>query len=84
MLQVAPRSTIAEHAITTSEVVRALELAKASHLTSDDLSGSVLCLWVLSWYDSPEWVLNPIRMSAHSMTGTLSFDDAADQYHAEY
>src|SRR5690606_26966882 len=57
-----------EHAITTSEVVRALELAKASHLTSDHYLVSAVPLG-FELDDSPEWVLNPIRMSAHSMTG---------------
>jgi len=57
-----------EHTITTSEVVRALELAKASHLTSDHYLVSAVPLG-FELDDSPEWVLNPIRMSAHSMTG---------------
>lgn len=57
-----------EHAITTSEVVRALELAKASHLTSDHYLVSAVPLG-FELDDSSEWVLNPIRMSAHSMTG---------------
>ncbi len=58
----------AEHAITTSEVVRALELAKASHLTPDHYMVSAVPLG-FELDDSAEWVLNPIRMSAHSMTG---------------
>uniref|UniRef100_A0AAR5PM77 SHS2 domain-containing protein n=1 Tax=Dendroctonus ponderosae TaxID=77166 RepID=A0AAR5PM77_DENPD len=67
---IARRTSIdnSEHAITTSEVVRALELAKASHLTSDHYLVSAVPLG-FELDDSPEWVLNPIRMSAHSMTG---------------
>ena len=57
-----------EHTITTNEVVRALELAKASHLTSDHYLVSAVPLG-FELDDAPEWVLNPIRMSAQSMTG---------------
>ena len=57
-----------DHTITTNEVVRALELAKASHLTSDHYLVSAVPLG-FELDDAPEWVLNPIRMSAHSMTG---------------
>jgi cell division protein FtsA len=57
-----------EHTITTSEVVRALELAKASHQTSDHYLVSAVPLG-FELDDESEWVLNPIRMSAHSMTG---------------
>lgn len=60
--------TNAEQTITTSEVVRALELAKASHVTADHYLVSAVPLG-FELDDSPEWVLNPIRMSAHSMTG---------------
>lgn len=57
-----------DHTITTNEVVRALELAKASHLTSDHYLVSAVPLG-FELDDAPEWVFNPIRMSAHSMTG---------------
>ncbi|WP_313034020.1 cell division protein FtsA [Acinetobacter sp.] len=57
-----------DHTITTSEVVRALELAKASHLTSDHYLVSAVPLG-FELDDSAEWVQNPIRMSAHSMIG---------------
>ncbi|MFH7807765.1 MULTISPECIES: cell division protein FtsA [unclassified Acinetobacter] len=57
-----------DHTITTSEVVRALELAKASHMTSDHYLVSAVPLG-FELDDSPEWVQNPIRMSAHSMIG---------------
>ncbi|WOE30960.1 MULTISPECIES: cell division protein FtsA [unclassified Acinetobacter] len=56
-----------DHTITTSEVVRALELAKASHLTSDYYLVSAVPLG-FDLDDSGEWVQNPIRMSARSMT----------------
>ena len=54
--------------ITTSEVVRALELAKTSHLTADHYMVSAVPLG-FELDNSAEWVQNPIRMSAHSMTG---------------
>lgn len=57
-----------EQTITTSEVVRALELAKASHVTSDHYLVSAVPLG-FELDDSTEWVQNPIRMSAHSMMG---------------
>ena len=57
-----------DHTITTSEVVRALELAKASHMTSDHYLVSAVPLG-FELDDSTEWVQNPIRMSAHSMIG---------------
>ena len=56
-----------DHTITTSEVVRALELAKASHVTSDHYLVSAVPLG-FDLDDAGEWVQNPIRMSAHSMT----------------
>ena len=56
-----------DHIITTSEVVRALDLAKAGHLTSDHYLVSAVPLG-FDLDDSGEWVQNPIRMSAHSMT----------------
>ncbi|MGQ9374103.1 cell division protein FtsA [Acinetobacter tandoii] len=58
----------AEHSISTNEVVRALELAKASHVTSDHYLVSAVPLG-FELDDSPEWVQNPIRMSAHTMKG---------------
>lgn len=57
-----------DHSISTSEVVRALELAKASHVTSDHYLVSAVPLG-FDLDDSGEWVQNPVRMSAHSMTG---------------
>lgn len=57
-----------DHTITTSEVVRALELAKASHMTSDHYLVSAVPLG-FELDDSTEWVQNPIRMSAYSMIG---------------
>ncbi|MDQ1209046.1 cell division protein FtsA [Acinetobacter baylyi] len=58
----------ADHTITTNEVVRALELAKASHVTPDYYLASAVPLG-FELDDSSEWVQNPINMSAHSMTG---------------
>ena len=57
-----------DHTITTSEVVRALELAKASHMTSDHYLVSAVPLG-FELDVSTECVQNPIRMSAHSMIG---------------
>jgi cell division protein FtsA len=58
----------ADHTITTNEVVRALELAKASHVTPDYYLASAVPLG-FELDDESEWVQNPINMSAHSMTG---------------
>lgn len=57
-----------ERMITTTEVVRALDLAKASHMTPDYYLASAVPLG-FELDDSPEWVHNPINLSAHSMTG---------------
>ncbi|PVZ87635.1 cell division protein FtsA [Serratia sp. S1B] len=57
-----------DHTITTNEVVRALELAKASHITPDHYLASAVPLG-FELDDSQQWVINPINMSAHSMTG---------------
>ena len=57
-----------EHSITTSELVRALELAKASHLAADHY----LCSAVPIGFqvdDGDEWVHNPIGMSGQTVTG---------------
>jgi cell division protein FtsA len=58
----------ADHIITTSEVVRALELAKTSHLTADHYLVSAVPLG-FELDNAEEWVHNPIRMSANSMIG---------------
>ena len=58
----------ADRIITTSEVVRALELAKTSNLTADHYMVSAVPLG-FELDNSPEWVQNPTRMSAHTMTG---------------
>ena len=60
--------TTPEQIISTNEVVRALELAKASHVTADYYLASAVPLG-FELGDTPEWVQNPINMSAHSMTG---------------
>lgn len=49
-------------------MVRALELAKASHVTPDYYLASAVPLG-FELDDESEWVQNPINMSAHSMTG---------------
>lgn len=56
-----------ERTITTTEVVKALEMARASHLTSDYYLASAVPLG-FELDDSPEWVNNPINLSANSMT----------------
>ena len=56
-----------EHTITTSEVVRALDLAKASHMTADHYLASAVPLG-FELDDAEEWVQNPINLSAHTMT----------------
>ncbi|MDQ8934241.1 cell division protein FtsA [Acinetobacter rudis] len=53
--------------ITTNEMVRALELAKASHMTADYYLASAVPLG-FELDDAEEWVQNPINLSAHSMT----------------
>ncbi len=58
----------AEHIITTNEVVRALDLAKASHVTPDHYLASAVPLG-FELDGTSEWVQNPINMSAQSMTG---------------
>ena len=60
--------TSAEKIITTSEVVRALELAKASQVTPDHYLVSAVPLG-FDLDEAGEWVQNPIRMSASHMTG---------------
>ncbi|TCM68749.1 cell division protein FtsA [Acinetobacter calcoaceticus] len=56
-----------ERTITTTELVRALDLAKASHMTSDYYLASAVPLG-FELDDATEWVQNPINLSAHSMT----------------
>lgn len=64
------RTPILNHdqTITTSELVRALELAKASHVTADYYLASAVPLG-FAVDDNDEWVQNPIGLSAHSVTG---------------
>lgn len=58
----------AEKTITTSEVVRALELAKASQMNADHYLVNAVPLG-FELDEAGEWVQNPIRMSANQMTG---------------
>ncbi|KAF7276696.1 hypothetical protein GWI33_009910 [Rhynchophorus ferrugineus] len=53
---------------TTNELVRALELAKASHVTPDYYLASAVPLG-FAVDDSEEWVQNPIGLSGHTVTG---------------
>ncbi|MEB3753122.1 cell division protein FtsA [Acinetobacter sp. MD2(2019)] len=58
----------AEQVISTSEVVRALELAKASHISPDHYLISAVPLG-FELDNNQQWVTNPINMAAQSMTG---------------
>lgn len=57
-----------QHTITTTEVVRALEFAKTSHISADYYFASAVPLG-FELNDADEWVTNPVDMSAHSMVG---------------
>ena len=57
-----------DHTISTTEVVRALELAKSNQNVADHYMVSAVPLG-FELDDAAEWVQNPIRMSAHNMTG---------------
>ncbi len=57
-----------DQTITTNELVRALDLAKASHLTADYYLASAVPLG-FAVDDSDEWVQNPISLSGQSVTG---------------
>lgn len=57
-----------EHSITTSELVRALELAKASHVAADYYLSSAVPIG-FQVDDGDEWVHNPIGMSGQTVTG---------------
>ena len=57
-----------ENTITTTEVGRVLELAKASHVTSDHYLASAVPLG-FEINDAEEWIQSPINMSATSLTG---------------
>lgn len=56
-----------DRVITTTEMVRALDLAKASHMTPDYYLASAVPLG-FELDDTAEWVQNPINLSAHSMS----------------
>lgn len=57
-----------DQTITTNELVRALELAKASHVTADYYLASAVPLG-FAVDDADEWVQNPIGLSGHTVTG---------------
>ncbi|WP_139853474.1 cell division protein FtsA [Acinetobacter pullicarnis] len=56
-----------DRTITTTEMVRALELAKASHMAPDYYLASAVPLG-FELDDAEEWVQNPINLSANTMT----------------
>lgn len=58
----------ADQTITTNELVRALELAKASHVTADYYLASAVPLG-FAVDDNDEWVQNPINLCGQSVTG---------------
>lgn len=60
--------TSPDSSISTSEIVRALDLAKASHVTADYYLTSAVPLG-FAVDDSSEWVPNPIGMCGQSVTG---------------
>lgn len=57
-----------QRVITTNEMVRALDLAKSSHIVSDYYLASAVPLG-FELNESQEWVENPVDMSAQSITG---------------
>ncbi len=70
------------HVITTNEVVRALELAKASHVTSDYYLASAVPLG-FELGDSSEWVQKPNQYDRSQHDWSLSAYDDADCHYAK-
>lgn len=62
------RTPVMNHTITTTEVVRTLEMAKSSHLMPDHYLTNAVSLGV-AIDDHPEWVDHPINMSANFISG---------------
>lgn len=62
------RTPVMNHTITTTEVVRTLEMAKSSHLMPDHYLTNAVSLGV-AIDDHPEWVEHPINMSANFISG---------------
>lgn len=58
----------AQQTITTTEVVQVLESAKTTHVSADYYFASAVPLG-FELNHSSEWVINPVDMSAQSMTG---------------
>lgn len=58
----------ADKTISTNDVVRALELAKASHVTSDHYMASAVPLG-FELDGNEEWVQNPVNLTAQSVVG---------------
>lgn len=62
------RTPVMNQTITTTEVVRTLEMAKSSHLMPDHYLTNAVSLGV-AIDDHPDWVDHPISMSANFITG---------------
>jgi cell division protein FtsA len=62
------RTPVMNQTITTTEVVRTLEMAKSSHLMPDHYLTNAVSLGV-AIDDHPEWVDHPINMSANFISG---------------
>lgn len=62
------RTPVMNQTITTTEIVRTLEMAKSSHLMPDHYLTNAVPLGV-AIDDQPDWVDYPINMSANFITG---------------
>lgn len=62
------RTPVMNQTITTTEIVRTLEMAKSSHLMPDHYLTNAVPLGV-AIDDQPEWVDHPINMSGNFITG---------------
>lgn len=58
-----------QQSITTSEVVTVLEQAKKEHIATDYYLASAVPLGFELNNNADEWVINPVGMSAHSISG---------------
>lgn len=62
------RTPVMNQTVTTTEVVRTLEMAKSSHLMPDHYLTNAVSLGV-AIDDHPDWVDHPINMSANFISG---------------
>ena len=62
------RTPVMNQTVTTTEVVRTLEMAKSSHLMPDHYLTNAVSLGV-AIDDHPDWVDHPINLSANFITG---------------